>query len=390
MGLSNIEWCIYTFNPWRGCTKVSPGCANCYAEVMSGRNPGVLGIWGPKGTRVVAAESYWNLPLQWNRKAKKLGKRLSVFCASLADICEDWSGDLKYPDGSPAYHQDDIDIYPASAIPVSLGSSSGLEILATNRRLAVLDDARTRLKKLIEATPNLDWLLLTKRPENYPKMFWDVWPNNAWAGTSVEDQKYADIRIPYLLKVNAKIRFLSCEPLLGSIDLDVAHADKDGHCVKCKLGFGPPHEYRGEHECPAGFKSRCGLHWVIVGGESGKNARPMHPAWVRSLRDQCFAADINLFFKQWGEWRPPLENEDFNTAYGYDANPSALLVEPRDGTVHCFIPHDDDGMSHGDNPLDIKTHRCQPMLRVGKKAAGREIDGRIWDEIPDSIIQGVE
>ncbi len=221
---SKIEWTHATFNPWRGCTKISMGCTYCYAETLAKRNPGVLGIWGPKGTRVVASESYWRQPIRWNQEAREAGERRRVFCASLADVFED---------------RDE------------------------------LEEPRDRLWSLMFKTPHLDWLLLTKRPEyarewiNYCSL-----PANAWLGVSVEDQQRANERIPELLKIEASVRFLSVEPLLGPVDLT------------------------------PWLKS---LDWVIIGGESGHRARPCNLAWIRSIRDQCLqAAGASVFIKQLG------------------------------------------------------------------------------------------
>jgi protein gp37 len=140
-----------------------------------------------------------------------------------------------------------------------------------------LDSVRARLWELIAATPWLDWQLLTKRPMNIRHMLPPAWLEaprpNVWLGTSVEDQQHADLRIPHLVSVPARVRFLSCEPLLGPADLT---------------------PWLGE------------LHWVITGGESGPQARPCDPAWVRSLRDQCQAAGVALFHKQWGGRTPML------------------------------------------------------------------------------------
>lgn len=238
---SKIEWTHHTFNPWRGCTKVSDGCKNCYAETISKRNPKVLGIWGDKGTRVVASESMWREPVKWNAAAENAGERHRVFCASLADVCED---------------RDDV------------------------------VESRMRLMRLIEATPNLDWLLLTKRPQNFNKLFWgpEPWPKNIWVGTSCEDQKTADERIPHLLRVPAAILFLSCEPLLGPIDLHAAF-------YRPRLSPNDP------------YKRLCfpvPTHWVIAGGESGSGARPCNIDWIRSIRDQCKAAGVACFVKQLG------------------------------------------------------------------------------------------
>lgn len=230
--ITGISWCDHTFNPWRGCTRVSPGCQHCYAETMSGRNPKTLGVWGPRGLRAPAAESYWRQPLKWHRDAIAAGVRRRVFCASLADVFE---GD---------------DTMPAES-------------------RAVVHAARNRLWSLIDSTPGLDWLLLTKRPENIARMLppgWLTSPRpNVWLGTSVEDEPRAE-RIDHLRIVPAAIRFLSLEPLLGPLD----NLQLDG------------------------------ISWAIIGGESGAHARPMEVAWVRSIIAQCAAARVACFVKQLG------------------------------------------------------------------------------------------
>jgi protein gp37 len=286
MGVTTIEWTAtrradgtlapgFTFNPWRGCTKVSPGCTHCYAETLSHRNPKVLGIWGDNGTRVVASEAAWREPWKWDRAAGAAGERHRVFCASLADVFED---------------------RPELVAP------------------------RVRLFHLINETPNLDWLLLTKRPENIRRFCgapdvrrsWaESTPPNVWLGTSIENQATADERIPHLLKTPAAVRFLSCEPLLGPVDLMpwFQRGERCRECGSTKLGtLDPcgPDWYAG---LPP-LCTRCGgltespIHWVIVGGESGPKARPMHPAWARSLRDQCQAAGVSYFMKQMSKKGP--------------------------------------------------------------------------------------
>jgi protein gp37 len=313
MGVTSIEWCDFTFNPWRGCTKVSPGCANCYAETMSHRNPAQLGVWGDNGTRVIASESYWKQPLKWNREAQKAGERRRVFCASLADVFEDRQ-----------------------------------ELVET----------RYRLFDLINQTPDLDWLLLTKRPENVEPMFNDIsnhfcWVDdmsvmNIWLGVSVENQEQADKRIPQLLKIPAAVRFLSCEPLLGPLDL---FHDDEG----CLRGVGVIESGGVTHSTPdsppEGYNdSYSGIDWVIVGGESGPGARPMHPSWARSLLDQCVIADVAFHFKQWGEWTEEMFTDEHETV------PDSK----------CFLF--DDGV---------------PMVRFGKKRTGRLLDDREWNEFPE-------
>lgn len=250
MAISKIEWTDYTFNPWIGCTKVSDGCKNCYAETLMDKRYGRV-KWGVQGVRILTSIPNWHNPRKWNKAAKESNTRARVFCASLADVFE-----IK-PD------QPEMDVW------------------------------RSDLFNLISITPHLDWLLLTKRPENVNELIeratgfsdaetWFFANPNIWIGTSVENQEQADIRIPHLLNIPAKIRFLSCEPLLGRIDLSLAieHDSTDGFPDHVHIQNGM-------------------LDWVIVGGESGPNARPMHPNWARSIRDQCRAAGTPFFFKQW-------------------------------------------------------------------------------------------
>lgn len=294
---SKIEWTHHTFNPWRGCAKVSDGCKHCYAETMSKRNPGTLGVWGPNGSRVVASEAQWRLPRKWNREAEAAGERRRVFCASLADVFEDWGGPVVDSQGH----------YLGLAGDEYKPWSGSIE--NSPYRIVRMDDVRLRLFALIDATPNLDWLLLTKRPENIRPMMdrlsngtferdWtlDWHMKNIWLGTSVENQAAADERIPHLLRVPAAVRFLSCEPLLGPVSLWLPceyHAPvADGppeDCGACD-GFGRSPLSEGG----------SGLDWVIVGGESGPKARPCDVAWIRSMRDQCKAAGVACFIKQLG------------------------------------------------------------------------------------------
>jgi len=295
---SKIEWTHATFNPWRGCTKISPGCANCYAETMSGRNPKTLGVWGPQGKRVVAAEAQWKLPLKWDRAAKEAGERHRVFCASLSDVFEDWqwpmvdSRDRQLVHTPNGWHPCDRE---------SLESASGV----------TMQDVRQRLFDLIDATPNLDWLLLTKRPENVLKMTYDAWttkvvghvsqnegdgrhwnwPHNVWLGVSVENQQRADERIQHLLRVPAAVRFLSIEPLLGPVDLRQVRAH-EGHRDLLFVGDEGGFEYAGTR--------RNFIDWVIVGGESGHGARPCNAAWIRNIVQQCKEAGVPCFVKQMG------------------------------------------------------------------------------------------
>ena len=304
---SKIEWTRHTFNHVRGCTKVSAGCQNCYAEAMSGRNHTVLGQWGPNGTRVVASEAMWKEPVQWDRKAKEKGERHRVFCASLADVFEDWPGPMVDSRGDKL-----IRVGPGSITDPRSGAAwkaTGRFDEYDIRDLLTMQDVRGRLFRLIGATPSLDWLLLTKRPQNVLRMTHDAWcppvpahvsqnegdghhwkyPSNVWLGTSVENQAAADDRIPYLLKVPVRVRFLSCEPLLGPVDLShwlgIYRPERAGANIPWSKGIATP-------------VSR--IHWVIVGGESGPGARPMQVEWARSLVEQCRVAGVKCFVKQLG------------------------------------------------------------------------------------------
>lgn len=282
---SKIEWTHHTFNPWWGCTRVSPGCEHCYAETFAKR----VGVkWGVQADRRFFGEKHWREPLKWNKSAGERGVRERVFCASMADVFED------RPE---------------------------------------LDEERLRLWCLIEATPHLDWLLLTKRPENMERLepeSWNKgWPANAWAGCTVEDRKRKE-RIDHLRKVPAGVRFLSVEPQLedlGTVDL-------------------------------------TGIHWVICGGESGHGARPMHPDWARSLRDQCLAAGVAFHFKQWGEWA--------EIPYDHESPPGD---RPRERYLNLAGGHG----FHGEQVVRIRT--------AHKKVNGRLLDGRTWDEYPTAALR---
>lgn len=224
---SDIAWTHHTFNPWWGCSKISPGCANCYAERWAART-GFSAIWGSHTPRRPLSESYWRQPLAWNAEAEASGKRPRVFCGSMCDVFEDRSD---------------------------------------------LDPLRGKLWELIEATPALNWLLLTKRPENAARFLpWTMPPFQVWLGTTIENQA-AMARLDPLLQIPARIRFLSCEPLLESISF----GDSLAH----------------------------GIDWVIAGGESGPGFRVMDQNWVLEVWGQCEQAGVPFFFKQWSGKQPP-------------------------------------------------------------------------------------
>lgn len=278
---TEISWADATFNPWVGCTKVSAACDHCYAESWAKRS-GHPELW--TGERRRTSSSNWQQPIKWNRAAAAAGVRRRVFCASLADVFDnqvpaEWRGDLW---------------------------------------------------RLIEATPHLDWLLLTKRPQNIAKMlppfigvnsafFYRPWPwPNVWLGTTVENQVEADRRIPQLLAAPAAVRFLSCEPLLGPVNL-TRWMRIAWQCSCCRAYFAGSHKptcpecgalggWSGSHAFNGRQNKRSdvgsGIDWCIAGGESGGKARAMEAAWARSLRDQCAAANVAFHFKQWGGLRP--------------------------------------------------------------------------------------
>jgi protein gp37 len=267
---SRIEWTDHTFNPWWGCTKISPGCGNCYAAEFAGR----YGFgWGRDAQRRVFGEKHWAEPLKWNKKAAEARVPAKVFCASMADV---------------------------------------FELGATDDNRKVMGDARWKLWNLIDETPMLDWLLLTKRPENVPALVpqeWLVeWPHNVWMGTSVEDQASADSRVPALLKIPATTRFLSCEPLLQSVDLTK-------FCVRLPATQGI--ENSSAHAVPRLNETimpalKAGIDWVIVGGESGQNCRSFQLDWARSIKEQCQRYGAKFFMKQLGGIRDKKDQlEDF-------------------------------------------------------------------------------
>lgn len=537
MAETKIEWADFTFNPVMGCTKVSPACKNCYAERdFDHRRKKVK--FGPNGTRVLTSDANWAKPLKWNRDTQiadecfECGEQISmatgckhcdlkpirprVFCASLADVFEDWDGPIHNHKGERLYrawHHAQPDWVasdkPCEGDPVTM------------------DDVRKRLFELIDSTPHLDWLLLTKRPENIRRM-WPTWPDgfpedgsgghgsgtrylkNVWLGTSVENQEYADKRIPELLKCRdlAPVLFLSCEPLLSSINLGdflngsktVFSGRKDDPRIGCNgisvgLSEGvclatPPHskprvgdmargedrsekmrhrdeerlpdstgELRvdtlrsgrasrdldgsepihdstgdgdkscrrlqeqqrseqlrvgdeiaergsrvarswsaetaeekrqssyprasaadprdgrdnaslgdsetlqdnnghGEEDCKSRHVGLASIDWVIVGGESGPDARPSHPDWFCSLRDQCSNAGVPFLFKQWGEW---IGGVNFSRDDGnYNETPIGVFPESKHSTHYWE---------------ERGGHEEAVSVRVGKKAAGRLLDG---------------
>ncbi len=351
---TTIEWCDHTFNPWEGCQKVSPGCDHCYAETRNARFNGTAVNWGPGAPRRRTSEANWKKPLKWNREAQAFfaahGRRQRVFCASLADVFDN----------------------------------------------AVDPQWRADLFALIDQTPNLDWLLLTKRIGNVDAMTREALalrpppvihtsaeleslPDNVWLGITVVNQEEADRDIPKLLAINASVRFLSMEPILGPVNL-LPFFDPSGACC----GGEPEYQCEG---CPSNAPWRYSvpsddgewafdptIDWVIVGGESGPGARPMHPDWARSLRDQCETAAVPFLFKQWGNCLPCSwdgEDERGGPAYILDVDHFPDF-EKQDWTLIKACPA---VLRNGSEVIDF--------ARFGNKKLPRTLDGIEHNGFPE-------
>lgn len=324
---TKIEWADHTFNPWEGCTKVGPGCDNCYAEARNHRFGG--NNWGPGVPRRLTSVANWAKPIKWNREAEAKGIRPRVFCASLADWLD-------------------------NEVPA---------------------EWLVHLLDLIRRTPNLDWLLLTKRIGNWSSRIQAAcdhieglytgdavsavcsldlitrlrdWqngspPQNVWIGATIVNQQEAERDIHKLLEVPAPVSFLSMEPLLGPVNLTELPYRFNGFTDQVVKTLNALTGNITVHDPVFGRGGWIpGIDWVIVGGESGPGARPMHADWARSIRDQCEEVAVPFLFKQWGEFRPNW----FTNEHGEKDGP-------------------------------------EWMDRMGKKMAGRELDGRTWDERPD-------
>lgn len=249
---SKIEWTTHTFNPWWGCTKVSEGCRNCYAENLSNRYG--FKVWGVGATRRTFGDQHWKQPIKWNAEARLAGERRRVFCASMADVFDE-----EAPVGE-----------------------------------------REKLWRVIAETPFLDWQILTKRPQLIVANLPPDWGNgysNVWLGTSIEDERVVE-RVNQLVAVPAVVHFLSVEPLIGPID-----------------------------DLPL-----AGIEWVIVGGESGPKSRPIQEEWVESIYQQCRAANVPFFFKQWGGTRKHLTGRDLHQRT-YNEMPRARRATRRRSAV---------------------------------------------------------
>lgn len=325
MAESKIEWTDYTFNPWWGCVEVSPACDHCYARTFAkrvGQN-----VWGKDESRRHFGPDYWSKPVAWNAKAAKDGVRRRVFSGSMCDVMED------RPDLRPS---------------------------------------RAALYDLIERTPNLDWLLLSKRPQNFRRFLPASWLEsprpNVWLMTTVESADYL-WRVKELVNTPAAIRGLSVEPLLGPISF--RWAAWDDHSPNSKRAKQLPDVERGGKTLAGCVDELDGLRmldWVIVGGESGAHSRPMNPSWALTIRDQCKQAGVAFLFKQWGEYKP-----------------ARLITGDDDRTLKGFRYVASDGhvlQADASGVFPAKPEGTAVMERVGKHTAGRSLDGSTWDEYP--------
>lgn len=297
---SKIEWTNASWNPVTGCDKISPGCARCYAATFAERFRGVKGHPYEQGFDLKLWPERLELPKQWK-------KPRMIFVNSMSD----W------------LHKDVPDEFIFKMLDVMVIDAPWHTYQLLTKRAERLPDIMKRY-------------LYSRRREDDPE--W--WLRNLWIGVSVENQKYADERIPHLLQTPSAIRWVSCEPLLGPINL--------------RPWLVSPSEYVSD------LSTGDSLDWVVVGGESGYGARPMHPDWVRSIRDQCQEAGTPFFFKQWGAWVPCTHFE------GIPANWQKKVCQ-----VTMRVEDSGQDMIIGET-----------MFRVGKKISGRLLDGREWSQYP--------
>jgi len=309
---TSIEWCDTTWNPTTGCSPISAGCERCYAARFAKRLAGRCGYPEDNPFKVTLHPDRLDEPLKW-RKPKR------VFVCSMGDL----------------FHEDIPEMYIVDTFSIMAEAYWHTFIVLTKRP--------QRMKEVLTSpTVANDVWLQTSSGVNDEKSPWPL--PNVWFGVTAENQETADERIPILLQIPAAVRFVSCEPLLEPVSFRWAHwVDSD----EMHRRFGRHHHLDGLRE----------IDWVIVGGESGPDARPVHPNWVRDLQKQCQTVKVPFFFKQWGEW-----------ALAYTTGPQFELRRLADDEVI---------MKSGSGG--------QVMKKVGKKKAGRLLDGRTWDETPISL-----
>lgn len=344
--MTKIEWTDEVWNPTTGCDRISPGCDNCYALTMAKRlkamgqakyqTDGDPRTSGPGFGLTVHPDSLTE-PLRWKKPRR-------VFVNSMSDLFH-----ARVP------REFLVRVFAVMAATpqhtyqiLTKRPDRAARILTDLCRCGAGHPPGEHFRSSMEwaATPHSPSYVTGLEPGIYHRSGWPL--PNVWIGTSVESQKYADLRIPALLETPAAVRFLSCEPLLGPVDLKQAV-----RTMGSERGHGLTASYVHAGDCCRKFH---GIDWVIAGGESGPGARPMAPQWATALRDQCTAADVP-FFKQWGEYQPT----------GWK-----VIGRPQKG--HALV---------GD-PVDDLGHRVE-VVRVGKQRAGRELDGRTWDQFPQAV-----
>jgi protein gp37 len=349
---TGIEWTDATWNPVTGCDEVSPGCDRCYAKTFAERFRGTEGHYFEQGFDVVLRPDKLTLPLTW-RKPKK------VFVNSMSDL----------------FHKDVPDEYIARVFAVMAATPQHIYQVLTKRhgrmRSLLRSDAFRVLTKDMHSEMQLAKLL------PYKPLVINTWPlPNVWLGVSVEDQHWANLRIPALIDTPAAVRFLSCEPLLGPVDLTAVYQQ-------------PAHMRLWAVDSTRETKP---VDWVIVGGESGHGARPMHPDWARKLRDQCTEAGVAFHFKQWGEWGPApwrVERAAGESVEDYKRRAEA------EGATHAYAvwAHEYEHEPHAPSHKPWSAERTSlgdehaPIRRWGKKVSGRKLDDRTWDQFPGAFGQ---
>jgi protein gp37 len=295
MGKTSIEWTDASWNPIVGCTEVSPGCANCYAARLA-------------ATRLSGVPAYKDLAILNNGKPRWLG--------NVAFLAERLEEPLHWRKPRRIFVCDMGDLFHESVDNELIDAVFGVMARCGQHTFQVLTKRPQRMQEFFS------------RPRTYSRIAWPFC--HVWLGVSVENQRFADERIPLLLQTPAAVRFISAEPLLGQVEL--------------------------WRSCPPAKDGRWAikqLDWVIAGGESGPHARPMHPDWARSLRDQCQAAGVPFFFKQWGAWAPWSDH--------FGKYPSRAKMR-----------------AWGNEEESLES----AVIKVGKRAAGRTLDGREWNEFP--------
>lgn len=314
---SKIEWTDATWNPVTGCTKVSEGCRNCYAKTFTERFEGTPGHYFETGFRITLRPDKLNQPYHWKRPRR-------IFVNSMSDL----------------FHNDIPDDYIWSIFEVMAKCPQHTFQVLTKRPERMVEMLNGRYWRNLGTEEKPFYARIAKgghREGDVPYL------PNVWIGVSVENQQAADERIPLLLETPAAVRFLSCEPLLGLVNLS-----------KWLLtpGWSPSYyDPDNIHGYPNAEPTNDYINWVIVGGESGSKARPMHLDWARNLRDQCLSAGIPFFFKQWGEWMP--------------VHPDRKPYEFSTPQNKCT---EIDGMR---------------FYKIGKKIAGRKLDGKEYNETPE-------